>query len=300
MSVGRHLIRAPGRAPRSSRSTLWTGLAVSLCVHAGVLWGLRWDAGAVPVAAMLDVVLVNVASDVAPAQPRLLAQAASVGGGHAGPTDAATTLPYTGPDGVPWLQEDLRQRQLQLEAAQHEVLRRLVDTVLDADAVPLPQELSLSWQHRSADGRDDTDQDAILESAHIAILAERVRAYDRQPRTHFFAPSTSPARYAQYVDDWRRVIEEVGTQHYPLQARGRLYGRLRMTVLLAADGSVRAIDIDQPSEHPLLNQAARRIVQLAAPFAPFPPGLAREVEQLSITRTWHFVNDSLRMDAPTP
>jgi len=249
---------------------------------------------------MLDVVLVNAQSDAVPAQPRLLAQAASLGGGNAGPTDAVTTLPYTGPDSVPWVQEDLRQRQLQLEAAQREVLSRLVDTVVSEDAVPLPQEPSLSWQHRAAKGRDDADQDALLENARIAILAERVRAYDRQPRTHFFAPSTSPSRYAQYVDDWRRVIEEVGTQHYPLEARGRVYGRLRMTVLLAADGSVRAIDIDQPSEHPLLNQAARRIVQLAAPFAPFPPEVARETEQLSITRTWHFVNDRLSTEGLAP
>jgi len=269
---------------------------VSLCVHAGAGWWLRWDGSAPPLAAMLDIVLVNATSDAVPAQPRWLAQTASVGGGNEGPDAAAAMLPFTGATDLAWVQEDLRQRQLQLEAAQREVLSRLVG----ADAVPLPHEPSLSWQHRAADGRDDADQDALLENARIAILAERVRAYDRQPRTHFFAPSTSPSRYAQYVDDWRRTIEDVGTRHYPLEARGRMYGRLRMTVLLAADGSVRAIDIDQPSEHPLLNQAARRIVQLAAPFAPFPPDIARDVEQLSITRTWHFVNDRLSTEGLAP
>jgi len=284
----------------TSRQTLWTGLLVSLCLHAGMLWWLRWDNTVPPVASMLDIVLVNAASHAipaaVPAQPRLLAQVASVGGGNEGPQDAAAMLPYTGPDSVPWVQEALRQRQLQLEAAQHEMLSRLVGE----SAVPLPHDPSLSWQHRAAVGRDDADQDAVLENARIAALAERVRAYDRQPRTHFFAPSTSPSRYAQYVDAWRRVIEDVGTRHYPQQARGRVYGRLRMTVLLASDGTVQAIDIDQPSEQPLLNQAARRIVQLAAPFAPFPPEIAREAGQLSITRTWHFVNDRLSTEGFAP
>jgi len=219
-----------------------------------------------------------------------------VGGGDDGAADAATMLPYAGANATPWMQDALRQRQLQLEAAQHEVLRRLVGE----HAVPLPREVQLAWPHRAADGRDDAEQDAVLANPQVAALAARVRAYDRQPRTHFFAPSTSPSHYAQYVDDWRRVIEAVGTRHYPAEARGRVYGQLRLTVLLAADGSVQAIEIDQPSDQPLLNQAARRIVQLAAPFAPFPPEIAREAEQLSITRTWHFVNDRLDTHSPAP
>jgi len=279
----------------SSRHTLWAGLAVSLGVHAAALaW--RFEGAAVPVAVGLEVVLVNASSHAAPQlpAPQLFAQIASVGGGQAGAAHATTPLPYTGPDAIAWVQEELRERQLQLEAAQREVLSQLIGE----DALPVPREQALAWQHHAADGRDDVDQDALIHNPQLAALAARVRAYDSLPRTHFFAPSTSPVSYAQYVDDWRRTVEDVGTRHYPSEARGRVYGRLRMTVLLAADGSVQAIDIDQPSEHALLNQAARRIVQLAAPFAPFPPGLARETDQLSITRTWHFVNDQLQTDTP--
>ncbi len=50
----------------------------------------------------------------------------------------------------------------------------------------------------------------------------------------------------------------------------------------------------------MLNQAARRIVQLAAPFAPFPPDIARDTDILAITRTWNFVNDTLETRAPRP
>jgi protein TonB len=42
------------------------------------------------------------------------------------------------------------------------------------------------------------------------------------------------------------------------------------------------------SGHDVLDQAAVRIVQLAAPFAPFPPDIAAETDVLDITRTWQF------------
>jgi protein TonB len=71
-----------------------------------------------------------------------------------------------------------------------------------------------------------------------------------------------------------------------------------MTVYIRSDGSVADVEIDDPSPHAVLNQAARRIVQLAAPFPPFPPDVARDTDVLAITRTWNFVNDTLETKAP--
>lgn len=72
-----------------------------------------------------------------------------------------------------------------------------------------------------------------------------------------------------------------------------MYGSLRMTVYIRSDGTVERMDIDKPSEHKILNDAARRIVALATPFAPFPPQIARDTDVLAITRTWYFTNDKL-------
>jgi len=38
----------------------------------------------------------------------------------------------------------------------------------------------------------------------------------------------------------------------------------------------------------LLDDAASRIVELAAPFQPFPPEIRKETDLLHITRTWQF------------
>ena len=240
----------------------------------------------------MEIVLVNARTESAPVNPQLLAQMQVDGGGNAESGHASSPLPRTGDAAETLVQQQLRQRQLQLEAEQRDLLTQLQAAYSTAPA----RELTLSWDHRAAQGRDEAEQDSALQNAQIAALAERAHAYNSQPRKHFFAPSTSPSRYAEYVDGWRSIIERVGTRHYPPEARGRIYGWLRMTVTIRADGSVVSVDIDHPSQHALLNQAARRIVQLAAPFPPFPPDIAKDTDQLSITRTWHFVNDTLSTD----
>jgi len=268
---------------------------VSLCLHTGLLM-LGFDDRARPRSPIstLEIVLVNARTESTPVQPRLLAQMSVDGGGDASVGHATSPLPHTGETDATLVQEFLRQRQLALEAEQRDLLAQL----RSAYATPAPHAFTLSWEHLAAAGRDEYDQDPQWQHARIAALAERVHAYNSQPRKHFFAPSTSPVRYAQYVDAWRGIIENVGNRHYPAQARGRIYGWLRMTVTVRADGSVSSIDIDQPSSQALLNQAARRIVQLAAPFPPFPADMARETDELSITRTWHFVNDTLNTRSP--
>lgn len=129
-------------------------------------------------------------------------------------------------------------------------------------------------------------------------MAERIQAYNAQPRKQVVAPSAQASRYAAYQNAWRTRIEDIGTRHYPDEARGRIYGSLRITVTVHSDGSLVDIVIDKPSEHAVLNQVARRIVQLASPFPPFPADLTRETGMLIITRSWNFVKDTLQTQTP--
>jgi protein TonB len=86
-------------------------------------------------------------------------------------------------------------------------------------------------------------------------------------------------------------VEKIGNEHYPEEARGRVYGTLRMTVSIRKDGSLVEAIIENPSGSPVLDRAARRIIKLASPFPPFPPEIARDTDILEITRTWMFTND---------
>jgi len=59
-------------------------------------------------------------------------------------------------------------------------------------------------------------------------------------------------------------------------------------VSIKSDGSLERVEINRPSGQRILDAAALRIVQLAAPFAPFPADIAKDTDILSITRTWIF------------
>jgi protein TonB len=120
-------------------------------------------------------------------------------------------------------------------------------------------------------------------------LSEAMQAYAQKPRQVFVSARTQEFKYANYMTEWVRKVERVGNLNYPDEARrAGLSGKLLMDVILNADGSVRNISIMRPSGNQVIDEAAVRIVNLAAPFAPFPPEILKEADILHITRTWEF------------
>ncbi len=94
---------------------------------------------------------------------------------------------------------------------------------------------------------------------------------------------------AAYEQAWQDKIERIGNLNFPDEARrDKLAGRLVVAVAINQDGSVYSIQIQQPSGYAALDEAARHIVELAAPFAPLPKEIRGEVDILIITRTWRF------------
>ena len=101
-------------------------------------------------------------------------------------------------------------------------------------------------------------------------------------------PGMKDYRYSQYLDDWRRKVERIGAMNYPEEARGKFFGSLVLSVALRPDGSIDRITLIRSSGNPVLDEAAKRIVTFASPFAPFPPDIRKETDYLDITRTWNF------------
>ncbi|TVP87467.1 MAG: energy transducer TonB [Thioalkalivibrio sp.] len=104
--------------------------------------------------------------------------------------------------------------------------------------------------------------------------------------------SARAAPEAAYLETWIRKVERVGNLNYPDEARRRgLSGSLVLSVRLDPEGRVQDIAIAQSSGEPVLDQAASRIVELAAPFAPFTDDMREQYDHLVITRTWAFRRD---------
>lgn len=92
-----------------------------------------------------------------------------------------------------------------------------------------------------------------------------------------------------YLESWRRKVERIGKLNYPEQARARnIYGSLRLLVAIEPDGNLRDVRVIDSSGHEVLDDAAVRIVRLAAPYAPFPPVMREDTDVLEIVRTWQF------------
>lgn len=138
--------------------------------------------------------------------------------------------------------------------------------------------------------------DLVAQSLDAARLEAQISkdwdSYQKRPKRKFIGARVREYRFAAYVEAWRQKVEKVGTLNYPEEAKAqKLYGSLRMTVNIKSDGSIESIELNESSGHKVLDDAARRIVELAAPYAEFPPDVRKDAEILGITRTWTFTRE---------
>jgi protein TonB len=131
----------------------------------------------------------------------------------------------------------------------------------------------------------------------IAQLGTEIRqSQPSSDRTKIkFVDSVSAHKYvaAQYMKDWETKVERTGNLNYPeAAAKKNFSGTLTMDVGIKADGSVYSIRISKSSGNPALDEAAKKIVRMSAPFAPLPLELRKELDVLVITRVWKFSDES--------
>ena len=110
-----------------------------------------------------------------------------------------------------------------------------------------------------------------------------------------FVDSVSAHKYvaAQYMKDWESKVERTGNLNYPEVATKKNFsGILTMDVGINADGSIYSIRINKSSGNPALDEAAKNIVRMSAPFPPLPLELRKELDVLVITRVWKFSDES--------
>jgi protein TonB len=278
----------PGPAAALSPA-LRNALLASIVLHAAVLsvrFGLPDPARLRPLPQTLDVVLVNSKSPTRPVEAEVVAQANLDRGGDTEENRrAATPLPVTR---TVERGEDLkraRKRAAELEAKQRQLMTRLqAEAAVPAQpATPAPAN-----EPQPTPSGADLMNSALALARMEAQIARRIEEYNKRPRKQFVGARAAESRFAQYVEDWRLKIERIGNLNYPEGARGRIYGSLRLTVSLKPDGSIDDVQIDRPSEHRILNEAALKIVRLAAPFGAFPAEIRKDTDLLVITRTWTF------------
>ncbi|MGD8476088.1 MAG: TonB family protein [Burkholderiales bacterium] len=268
-------------------------LAFSIVLHAFVLL-ITFTVPEAPTGKstqQLDVVLVNSQSPSRPVKADMLAQANLDGGGN-------TQSDLTAKSNLPALADMQPTDALELSSRRVEQLEQQAARLLAAagdKAVVDPTPEPVAEARQQNDAQEQVAQQRRLEVARLeAQIAKEWQAYQKLPRRKFIGARAESVVYAEYVEKWRQRIETVGTQNYPEEARRqRIFGSLLLTVSIKADGSVEKVEVDRSSGHTILDRAARQIVELAGPFAPFPAAIRNEYDILSITRQWSFTRNDL-------
>ena len=257
--------------------------AVLLTVHFRFPDAMRWSSANQP----LEVVLVNSKTSGKPEHAKVLAQSNLEGGGNEdGRRRATTPLPTTNPKEPGRDLAEMRRRQRELEAQQQQLLAQAREARAAVAAGGEGRNPTEDAPPQVA-GRDMAERALAMLNLQ-AQIDRQTREYQERPRKKFLGANAREYRFAQYEEEWRSKIERVGTVNYPAEARGKLYGTLQLTVTIRPDGSVDSVKLDRSSGLKILDAAANRIVELAAPFAAFPPEIRKDTDLLVITRTWFF------------
>ena len=238
----------------------------------------------------LDIILVQTQSPSDVKEADYLAQVSQQGGGKAAekarPRELFSAPTLSSQPGIA-KQSSVQQIQKQKHNEQLAVL-----TQDDAEHIINTEQISAN-----AEDNNTINESTTSRNTQIARLAAEIsNSIEQQAsieRTRYLNSSTKAFTPAKYMREWINRVERVGNLNYPDQARRKkLSGTLILDVVISADGKLLKTDLRQSSGHQILDDAAKRIVQLASPFSAFPKKLRKEADVIHITRSWEFLNNS--------
>jgi protein TonB len=234
----------------------------------------------------MEVVLVNAKTKQSPLNPDALAQVNLAGGGN---TDEdrrlKSPLPASSKSQAGSEEAALQARVAQLEQQAKALLAQLKP---DGQIEEQPQAAPTAPEQPVIDTTQLNQQ--AREMAQLqARISQQWDEYQKRPKRAFVGANVREYAFARYVEDWVTKVERIGNVNYPEAARRQgIYGSLKLTVSIYADGRIENIEVDRSSGSKILDTAAIKIVELAAPYAAFPDDMRKKADILSITRTWTF------------
>lgn len=277
------------------RDRLGFTLFLAASLHAAIILGVGFaseDRG--PPAPTIEVTLAQHADREAPEDADFIAQSNQLGSGTEAEARETTTpteadfhtdavQPVVPDPAAPLPAETRLERDLLATDTASE------DRVTDEEVVPVeeqppsPSMTTLSYDNLA-------QEIASLE----ARIAQDQQAQAKRPRVkRLTSVSTKSADEAAYLNAWRQKVERVGNANYP---GGRVYGNLRLLVVLRHDGALEEVRLLESSGHKVLDDAALRIVRMAAPYQDFPVEMRKRYDRLEIIRTWQFSRSGARLD----
>jgi len=276
-------------APLSNNDSLLIALFLAAVIHVVIGLGINFTAPQPEqVSRSIDITLVNMPTPKAPEKAQLLAQENQLGAGEQSkkPEPPPQQLPSQGNN------PDKQVKKSEPEHSEPKAAKKLI-TQKKAEKKIVTASKPDTGQHTEK----HPQLTAEMLQQQIAQLGTEIRLNQQtaEQTKIKFVDSVSAHKYvaAQYMKDWEDKVERTGNLNYPeVAAKKNFSGTLTMDVGIKADGSIYSIRINQSSGNPALDEAAKKIVRMSAPFAPLPVELQKELDVLVITRVWKFSDES--------
>ena len=290
------MVQAQSTRPGISASDrLGFTLFLALMLHAIVVLGVGFrqsDPGSAEPLSSLEIIIANSQSFESVENPDFLAQVDQAGGGNAD-EKARPSAPVSAP--TPIDQKGLSdQDRVEMRKQQLALSELYFLTQSEADSA-----VQKNRQSRAEDSNSMQASEVEQRASKIARLQAEIREmsvnFAKRPKVLTLTASTRKAVEASYLASWVEKIEHTGNLNYPQEARVKnLDGRLRMTVRINAEGEVINMKITQSSGMAVLDEAARQILRMAQPFAPFSDELRERADEIVIIRTWDFKSNRFK------
>jgi protein TonB len=287
--------RSQTNTPRIGASDrLGFTLFLALTVHAIIVLGVGFTNNKNPKSdalPSLEIIQANSRSLEEVENPDFLAQVDQAGGGKAD-DKARPSAPVSA--NTPVDQQGLTD-QARSELHKNQLAINKIYFITQAEAEHAVEKQN---QIRKKQTRSQQPSDVEQRQSKIARLQAEIRQmtidYANRPRSITLTASTKKAVEASYLANWVKKIERTGNLNYPQEARiKKIDGQLRLSVRINSIGEILDVKITSSSGSSVLDEAAKRILRLAEPFAPFSEELKQRADQLVIIRTWDFKSNRL-------
>lgn len=286
----------------SSPASIGSGDRLSLTllfacvVHAVAIFGISFVTEYPPESALpsLDVILVQAATQESPEKADFLANATQAGGGTVDEAKRPTQV-FSSP--IPKPDEGVAPMPVRASAPRAQPEPVTVEPVLtqDESAMQVKRPLPDDEARKRDLPRDDALVERSMQMARLATELDRqAQAYAKRPKRKFISANTKEYAYAGYMAGWVARVQRVGNLNMDEVRRRNIEGNLVLTVAIRKDGSLERIDVIKASGNALLDDTAKRAVELAAPFPPLPR-VGEEIDVLHITRTWQYAAGDMQM-----
>ena len=283
-----------GHYNRHQYDRLGLTLFFALALHAIIILGISFDIiNLLPDETMptMEITLVHSHSKEAPEDADYLAQANQKGGGNMEERvrpSSPLSNPYPTPEDGLAPHSDLALSPPPLKKSTQQT------EIMTADQSPFVTESKEFKRDLPTDTKSLKAAQLYERSRQIARLRAEIQQLKQahtRTKHHTYATGTNAKeyRFASYIEAWRDKVEKFGSLNYPEQAiRNNINGELLLDVAINPDGSIQSLRILRSSGKSILDNAAKDIVTMAAPYPPLTKEILKDTDILHISLVWHF------------